>query len=65
MKSEAPSLPESDEKRAISIKDVKEEFKDDAFVSSKEVDSGAELAAEAADLVLDPKEAIRIRYAVP
>jgi ACS family allantoate permease-like MFS transporter len=59
MKSEKTSLPELDEKQAVSIKD---ELKDDAYVSSKEVDSGAELAAEAANLVLDPKEAIRIRY---
>lgn len=63
MKPQAPSLLESDEKHAASEKELKSELKDDAYVSSKEVDSGAELAAEAADLILDPKEAIRIRYA--
>ncbi|KAF7760061.1 hypothetical protein Agabi119p4_11756 [Agaricus bisporus var. burnettii] len=61
MKPQAPSLLESDEKHAVSVKEIKAELKDDAYVSSKEVDSGAELAAEAADLILDPKEAIRIR----
>ncbi|EKM74774.1 hypothetical protein AGABI1DRAFT_132891 [Agaricus bisporus var. burnettii JB137-S8] len=61
MKPQAPSLLESDEKHAASEKELKSELKDDAYVSSKEVDSGAELAAEAADLILDPKEAIRIR----